>query len=85
MENTHDVQYLVQTNDGRFMAANTFVGKYTQYPNHAEIFTSYDTAKHAASCINEFHREGVPIRARVILREIYINYDESIDQFPKVK
>lgn len=82
MENTHDVQYLVQTNDGRFMAANTFVGKYTQYPNHAEHFTSYDAAKHAASCINEFHSENDPIRARVIRREIYITYDESFDQFP---
>lgn len=82
MENTHEVQYLVQTNDGRFMAANSFVGKYTQYPNHAELFTSYDAAKHATSCINNFHREAVPIRARVIRREIYINYDESIDQFP---
>lgn len=82
MENTHEVQYLVQTNDDRFMAANAFVGKYTQYPNHAEHFTSYDAAKHAAYNINTFHREGDPIRARVIRREIYITYDESIDQFP---
>lgn len=82
MENTHDVQYLVQTNDGRFMAANTFVGKYTQYPNHAELFTSYDAARHAASCINEFHHEGDPIRVRVIRRVVIINYDESIDTFP---
>lgn len=82
MENTHDVQYLVQTNDGRFTAQNAFAGKYTQDPNHAEVFTSYDTAKHAASCINEFHSEDDPIRARVIRREIYITYDESIGQFP---
>ena len=85
MENTHDVQYLVQTNDGRFMAANTFVGKYTQYPNHAETFTSYDAARHAASCINNFHCEGDPIRARVIRRVVIINYDESIDMFPNDK
>lgn len=82
MENTHKVQYLVQTNDGRFMASNAFVGKYTQYPNHAELFASYDAAKHAASCINEFHHKDDPIRARVIRREIYTSYDESIDQFP---
>lgn len=82
MENTHDVHYLVQTNDDRFMAANAFVGKYTQYPNHAELFTSYDTARHAADCINKFHRENDPIRARVIRRTVIISYDESIDQFP---
>ena len=82
MENTHDVHFLVQTNDGRFMAANTFVGKYTQYPNHAELFTSYDAARHAADCINKFHRENDPIRARVIRRTVIISYDESIDQFP---
>lgn len=83
MENTHDVHYIVQTNDGRFMTLNAFVGKYTQYSNHAEVFTDYDTAKHAADCLNDFNRrKGDPIRARVVRREIYTNYDESIDTFP---
>lgn len=84
MENTHDVHYLIQSTDGTFMRPlHNGEHAYTQYPNHAEFFERFDLAKRIAGIINDRNRqEGSAARVRVIRREVYRTYDESIDQFP---
>ena len=85
MENTHEVQYLIQTSLGEFVS-NITVGFYIYYTKNtsiAKIFDTYDTAKKAAAEINDCLRSmEASFRVRVIRREIYINFDETIDTFP---
>lgn len=83
MENTHDVHYLIQSTDGQFLAPNHQISAYTQYPNHAEFFEDFELAKRIAGEINNRNRKyGASFRVRVIRREVYRTYDESIDSFP---
>lgn len=87
MENTHEVQYLIQTSEGEFVS-NITVGLYIYYTKNisiAKVFDMYDTAKKAAAEINDrLCRMEASFRVRVIRREIYVNYDETIDQFPPI-
>ena len=85
MENTHDVQYLIQTSEGEF-ASNINEGLYIYYTKNisiAKTFDLYDAAKKMADEINDRLRSmEASFRVRVICHEIYHTYDESIDQFP---
>ena len=87
MENTHEVQYLIQTSEDEFVS-NITVGLYIYYTKNisiAKVFDMYDTAKKAAAEINDWlHSMEASFRVRVIRREIYVNYDETIDQFPPI-
>lgn len=89
MENTHDVQYILMTNDGRFVApfiaplSGQAKPNYTNYARHAEFLETHDRAIQCASEINGHLRNiGDPVRVKVVRREIYHTYDESIDTFP---
>lgn len=85
MENTLEIQYLIQTSDGEF-ASNINEGTYIYYTKNisiAKTFDLYDEAKKVADEINERLRSmEASFRVRVICREIYVNFDENIDQFP---
>ena len=87
MENTHEVQYLIQTSEGEF-ASNINEGTYIYYTKNisvAKVFDIYDTAKKMADEINDRLRSmEASFRVRVIRREIYIDFDETIDQFPPI-
>lgn len=89
MENIHEVQYLIQTNDGLFLSQPHIPTLYTEDPMSAQFFENFNIAKEVANHINYLNNKNKdllpPRQVRVIRHEIYHTYDESIDKFPDNK
>lgn len=77
MENTFTTDYILQTNDGCFIAEGGGCAnpKHTKFPHHAAHWDVFDTACRIASRINEhYSKQGCGIRVEVIRRESKVTY-----------
>lgn len=92
METIHEVNYLIQTDDGLFLSQPHISTIYTDDPLLAQCIKDFDTAKEMANYINYLSGKNKdllpPRRVRIVRHDIYHTFTEEmtpLTHFPSVK
>lgn len=92
MKTLHEVNYLIQTDDGLFLTHPNVHTAYIEDPMYAQPIENFDTAKEVADNINYLSEKNKdllpPRRVRVVRHDVYHTFTEEmtpLTHFPSVK